>query len=218
MSASIRRTKSSLKCSKTCHDALLLGLSQPKDLCRNCKNYFDLPVKKKPQSEMGVVFSRCERPQMNGISPASSSTEETGKRKAVYCQLASTPAPTKRVLLLSSTCEAKPPGGGPSIQSSIEATRAHYSNLVREKEEDKSRLQEELERTQKGNWYALKRSAVSWNVITPDLRTTREDQMSASKTTRKSTGAATPCGIPTFLERTLSKWRNWRCRSGSRCC
>ena len=115
MSESIRRTKSSLKGSKTCHDALLLGLSQPKDLCRNCKNYFDLPVKKKPQSEMGVVFSRCERPQMNGISPASSSTEETGKRKAVYCQLASTPAPTKRVLLLSSTSEAKPPGGRPSI-------------------------------------------------------------------------------------------------------
>jgi hypothetical protein len=70
MSESIRRTKSSLKGSKTCHDALLLGLKEPRDLCRNCRNYFDLPVKKKPQCDMGILFSKCERPQINGISPS----------------------------------------------------------------------------------------------------------------------------------------------------
>ena len=103
MSESIRRTKSSLKECKRCYDALLLGLTQPKDLCRPCKNYFDLPVKKKPQCDMGVLFSRCERPQINGISPNAITTIEDKKRKEVYCQVVSTPASTKRVLPFSSS-------------------------------------------------------------------------------------------------------------------
>ena len=154
MSESIRRTKSSLKECKRCYDALLLGLTQPKDLCRPCKNYFDLPVKKKPQCDMGVLFSRCERPQINGISPNAITTIEDKKRKEVYCQLVSTPAPTKRVLLLSTSELSSSCRGRPSMKTIIEETRACYStqvafykNASREKDDEKVRLQEELERT-----------------------------------------------------------------------
>ena len=132
MSESIRRTKSSLRGSKTCHDALLLGLTQPKDLCRNCKNYFDLPVKKKPQCDMGVIFSRCERPQANGISPTAIGSTEDKKRNAVYCQVVSTPASTKRVLLSCSSELPSSSRGRPSLNDSVDATRLYYKEVARE--------------------------------------------------------------------------------------
>jgi hypothetical protein len=152
MSQSVRITKASLKASKTCHDGLLLGLTEARDLCRNCRTYFDLPVKKKPQSDMGNRYYGCLLKQEDGLSlppVVNNDMDSERKRKAVYCQVVSTPAQTRCVLPFASS-------GRSSIESSVKTTRTHYiektraqySNLVREKEEDKSRLQEELERTQ----------------------------------------------------------------------
>ena len=73
MSQSVRITKESLKASKTCHDGLLLGVTAERDLCHGCRMYFDLPMKKKRQSEMGVHFYGCLLIQEDGI-PLSSIT------------------------------------------------------------------------------------------------------------------------------------------------
>ena len=43
----------------TCYDLLEVEGCQRKDLCRGCSNYFELPVKKKKQVDMGVRNYGC---------------------------------------------------------------------------------------------------------------------------------------------------------------
>ena len=87
MADSIRVTKSTLRNSKTCYDGLLLGLTEERDLCRCCRSYYDLPVKKKPQAAMGRTYSQCLLKQEDGLSlplivDYNMSSER--KRKEVY--------------------------------------------------------------------------------------------------------------------------------------
>ena len=160
MSKTVRITKSSLKASKTCHDGLLLGLKEPRELCRGCRTYFDLPVKKKPQSELGVRLYRCLLIQEDGfplLSIANTNTSSERKRKQdVYCQVISTPAQTpRRALPFASSSELSNTScGRPSMKATVDATRkcyssqvAYYKDTAREKDEENLHLQDELERT-----------------------------------------------------------------------
>jgi hypothetical protein len=162
MADTIRRTKAALKASRTCYDAYLLGLKEVRDLCRSCNNYFNLPIKKKPQTEMGVRYYGCLHEEKDGIAVPTVNMGDSNqnKRKAAYCQLVSpTPAPKSRVHPSSS--EVKGIVGRPTIQAAVEAASANLSSLVeyyKEKLESKEaemeakeaenvRLQDELQRS-----------------------------------------------------------------------
>jgi hypothetical protein len=131
MADTIRRTKAALKASRTCYDAYLLGLKEVRDLCRSCNNYFNLPIKKKPQTEMVVRYYGCLHEDMDGIAVPTVNMGDSNqnKRKAAYCQLVSpTPAPKSRVHPSSS--EVKGIVGRPTIQAAVEAASANLSSLV----------------------------------------------------------------------------------------
>ena len=148
MADTVRITKASLKESKTCYDGLLLGLREEKDLCHSCRSYHDLPFKRKPQAAMGRDFSQCLLKQEDGftvpsITDNSMSSERKRKEKA-YCQVLSTPASTKRVLLFSSSKLPSSSRGRPALHDSVEATQLYYREVAREYDAAKLRLQEEL--------------------------------------------------------------------------
>ena len=147
MADTVRITKASLKSSKTCYDGLLLGLREERDLCRCCRSYHDLPLKRKPQAAMGRDFFQCLLKQEDGFvlpSIANNDMSSERKRKEVYCQVVSTPASTKRVLPFSSCELLSSSRGRPSMKATVKATRACYSTQVayykeaaREKDDDK---------------------------------------------------------------------------------
>ena len=76
-------TRTSLLAARTCNDALALGLTERKDLCRNCCNYYDLPLKKKLQDRMDKRHYGCLNSTVNGITLSITPEEdlETNKRK-----------------------------------------------------------------------------------------------------------------------------------------
>ena len=80
------------------------------------------------------------------IANNSISSGESRKRKEeVYCQVLSTPASTRRVLApFSSSKLPSSLRGRPALTKSVEATRLYYTEVARENDAAKSRLQEEL--------------------------------------------------------------------------
>ena len=177
MSQSVRITKSSLKASKTCHDGLLLGLLEERELCRGCRMSFDLPVKKKPQSELGICLYGCLLLQEDGfplLSTANTDFSSERKSKHVYCHLMSTLASTKHALPFSSSELSSSCRGHPSMKTAIEDTRAcystqvaYYKNASRKKDAEKVRMQEELDRTLD----KLARVQDKCNLLENDVRT-----------------------------------------------
>ena len=153
MSQSVRRTKSSLMASKTCHDGLLLGLLEERELCRGCRTYHDLPVKKKPQSQLGIRLYGCLLLQEDGFPlPSTANTDCSSERKSqqVYCRLVSTPASTRCALPFSSSELSCSRRGRPSVKATVDATHSCYSSQVefyrsevQELQEAKARLQQE---------------------------------------------------------------------------
>ena len=132
MADTVRITKASLKSSKTCYDGLLLGLNEEKDLCRCCRSYHDLPVKRKAQAAMGRTYSQCLLKQEDGLSLPSIANNDMSserKRKEVYCQVVSTPASTKRALPFSSCEMPSSSRGRPSMKDAVD----YYKNASREK-------------------------------------------------------------------------------------
>ncbi len=77
-----RATTRATLCSWTCYDAFLLNELSFAELCGNCRNYLQIPYKKKKQSEMGRRDYQCTTPGNTSKIIGLSSTTPVAKRNA----------------------------------------------------------------------------------------------------------------------------------------